>query len=93
MTHNQVVTGSSPVGPTLKIKHLRRNGKNGAGRGTTTSLLERKAAGVTALNNCTPASVYNGTNKIILEQRRLLKQKSMKQRRRNHLRSKSAIFL
>jgi len=26
MTHNQVVTGSSPVGPTLKIKHLRRNG-------------------------------------------------------------------
>ena len=46
-----------------------------------------------SLNNCTPASVYNGTNKIILEQRRLLKQKSMKQRRRNHLRSKSAIFL
>jgi len=30
--------------------------------------------------------------KTILEQR-LLKQKSMKQRRRNHLRSKSAIFL
>jgi putative transposase len=46
-----------------------------------------------SLNNCTPASVYNGTNKIILEQRQLLKQKSMKQRRRNHLRSKSAIFL
>ena len=46
-----------------------------------------------SLNNCTPASVYNGTNKIILEQRRLLKQKSMKQRRRNHLRSKSAFFL
>jgi transposase-like protein len=45
-----------------------------------------------SLNNCTPASVYNSTNKIILEQRRLLKQKSMKQRRRNHLRSKSAIF-
>ena len=45
-----------------------------------------------SLNNCTPASVYNGTNKIILEQRRLLKQKSMKQRRRNHLRSKSVIF-
>ena len=46
-----------------------------------------------SLNNCTPASVYNGTNKIILEQRQLLKQKSMKQRRRNHLRTKSAIFL
>jgi transposase InsO family protein len=46
-----------------------------------------------SLNNCTPASVYNGTNKIILEQRQLLKQKSMKQRRRNHLRSKSAFFL
>ena len=46
-----------------------------------------------SLNNCTPASVYNGTNKIILEQRQILKQKSMKQRRRNHLRSKSAIFL
>ena len=46
-----------------------------------------------SLNNCTPASVYNGTNKIILEQRQILKQKSMKQRRRNHLRSKSAFFL
>ena len=46
-----------------------------------------------SLNNCTPASVYNGTNKIILEQRQLLKQKSMKQRRKNHLRTKSAIFL
>jgi len=46
-----------------------------------------------SLNNCTPASVYNGTNKIILEQRQLLKQKSMKQRRTNHLRTKSAIFL
>ena len=46
-----------------------------------------------SLNNCTPASVYSGTNKIILEQRQLLKQKSMKQRRRNHLRTKSAIFL
>lgn len=42
-----------------------------------------------SLNNCTPASVYNGTNHRILEQRTILKQKSMKQRRRNHMRAKS----
>lgn len=42
-----------------------------------------------SLSNCTPASVYNGTHQKILKQRAILKQKSMKQRRRNHLRVKS----
>lgn len=46
-----------------------------------------------SLENCTPASVYNGTHKKILEQRQLLKQKSMRQRRRNHLRYKSTNIL
>ena len=27
MTHNQVVAGSSPAGPTLKMKHLRHVGE------------------------------------------------------------------
>lgn len=38
-----------------------------------------------SLDNCTPASVYYGTNHEILKKRHLLKQKSMKQRRINHM--------
>jgi len=43
-----------------------------------------------SLNNCTPASVYNGTNREI---RQILKQKSMKKRRRNHIRYKTKHIL
>lgn len=46
-----------------------------------------------SLNNCTPASVYNGTHHKILEQRKILKQKSMQKRRRNHQRFKAANIL
>ena len=45
------------------------------------------------LDNWTPASVYNTTNKKILEQRQILKQKSMRHRRKNHLRYKSTNIL
>jgi transposase len=46
-----------------------------------------------SLNNCTPASVYNGTNHEIIKQRQILKQKSMKKRRRNHMRNKTQNIL
>jgi len=46
-----------------------------------------------SLNNCTPASDYNGTHNKILEQRQALKQKSMQKRRRNHQRYKAANIL
>ena len=46
-----------------------------------------------SLGNCTPASVYNGTHHKILEQRKILKQKSMQKRRRNHQRFKAANIL
>ena len=38
-----------------------------------------------SLENCTPASVYFGTHHKILKKRQILKQKSMKQRRVNHM--------
>jgi len=38
-----------------------------------------------SLENCTPASVYFGTHHKILKNRQILKQKSMKQRRVNHM--------
>lgn len=46
-----------------------------------------------SLNNCTPASVYNGTHHQILKQRQILKQKSMQKRRRNHQRYKAENIL
>ncbi len=38
-----------------------------------------------SLDNCTPASVYYGTNHENLKKRHLLEQNSMKQRRINHM--------
>ena len=46
-----------------------------------------------SLNNCTPASVYNGTHHQILKQRQILKQKSMQKIRRNHHRYKAENIL